>query len=247
MNLDQLGRVVRFTVVAAVVALPASAGAFTVFAAKSLSTALPAIDASPTYSFAGSDTLERQIAAGAPADVFASASPRYTHRLYAAGRCGKPVTFATNVLVLITPTANPAGIHSINDLAHGPAKRLAIGSTAVPVGIYTRILLRRLSLSAVLTRNTVSSEPDVGSIVSKVALGSADAGIVYYTDWKAASDRLALIRVPKAGQPSIRYEICAVRRSGAAKAAANRFIRKVLSPAGRRILKSNGFGLPPLK
>jgi len=228
-------------------AVPAVASAFTVFGAASLTKAFPAIDAAPSYSFLGSDVLAKQITSGAPADVFASASPKYTQALAKAGRCAKPVTFATNVLVLITPTNNPAGIHSVYDLTRGARKTLAVGQPSVPVGSYTRTLLRRLGLSSVLTRNTVSSEPNVSGIVGKVALGSADAGFVYYTDWLAAKDRLARTGLPRWAQPPVRYEICAVKRPGADTAAAKRFIRRVLSPSGRKVLKRYGFGLPRLR
>src|SRR4051812_24831888 len=82
---------------ALVVALPAgSHGAPTVYAAASLRAVLPALDGAPKYSFAGSDVLQKQIERGAPADVFASASAKQPQALFAAGRCDKPVTFATN-------------------------------------------------------------------------------------------------------------------------------------------------------
>jgi molybdate transport system substrate-binding protein len=234
-------------VLLAALAAPAVASAFTVYGAASLASAFPAIDAAPAYQFLGSDVLATQITSGAPADVFASASPRYSQSLAAAGLCGKPVTFATNVLVLITPAGNPAGVRSVYDLNRGTGKTLAVGQPKVPIGSYTRTLLRRLGLSAVLTRNTVSSEPNVASIVAKVALGSADAGFVYYTDYRAAADRLGHLRLPRWAQPPVRYEICAVRRTGADTAAAGRFIRKVLGPSGRAVLKRAGFGLPRLR
>ena len=124
---------------------------------------------------------------------------------------------------------------------------LAVGQPSVPIGSYTRTLLRRLGLSPALARNTVSSEPNVASIVAKVALGSADAGFVYATDWMAASDRLARIVLPRWAQPPVRYEICAVQRPGADAVAARRFIRKVLGPTGRAVLRRNGFGLQKLR
>src|SRR3954452_2690306 len=82
---------------------PAAAEAVTVYAAASLSSAFPRIDRSPTFNFAGSNQLQLQIERGAPADVFASASPTEARALFRAGRCTRPVTFATNVLVMITP------------------------------------------------------------------------------------------------------------------------------------------------
>lgn len=241
-------RILLFAVaVAAGLAVPAGAHAANVFAAASLREAFPALDADQTYSFAGSNQLQLQIERGAPADVFASAAPEEAQALFAANRCERPVTFATNVVVLLVPRSNPANIDSVYDLVRGPAKRLAVGSAGVPIGSYTRRLLRRLGLTRALTRNTVSTEPNVSSITSKVALGSADAGFTYVTDGRVVSDRVRTIRLPKYAQPPVRYQICIVRRDGVDRAAANAFIDRVVSTAGRRVLKQFGFGLPPRK
>jgi molybdate transport system substrate-binding protein len=216
-----------------------------VYAASSLRTAFPEIDSAPTYNFAGSNTLQTQIENGAPADAFASASPDEAQALFRADRCTRPVTFATNVVVVLVPRDNPAGIDSVGDLARGARKRLAIGSEGVPVGDYTRELLERMGLSSILERNTVSSETNVGNITSKVALGSADAGFAYMTDATVAGDRVRTIRIPSRAQPSIRYQLCAVRRPGADTEGAQAFIRRVTSDAGREVLRKSGFGLPP--
>jgi molybdate transport system substrate-binding protein len=215
-----------------------------VFAAASLREAFPQIDGAPTYNFAGSNTLQLQIERGAPADVFASASPKEAQALFHEGRCARPVTFATNILVLLVPKSNPGRIRSVYSLRSG-GRRLAIGAAGVPVGDYTRLLLRRLRLSGILRNNTVSNETNVANVVSKVALGSADAGFAYVTDGRIASDRVTAIRLPRWAQPPVRYQICAVRRAGADSAGASAFIAKVRSPRGRSVLKHAGFGLPP--
>src|SRR3954469_23512950 len=142
------------SILAAGVLMPAaSAQGVTVYAAASLRGAFRAIDSRPSYSFAGSNTLQTQIERGAPADVFASASPAEATALFREGLCTRPVTFATNILVLVVPKANPANIKSVYSL-RGSGKRLAIGTAGVPIGNYTRLLLRRLHLSSVLSTNT---------------------------------------------------------------------------------------------
>ena len=229
---------------AGVLAPAASADALTVYAAASLRNAFPAIDSSPDYNFAGSNTLQAQIERGAPADVFASASPKEARALFREGRCTRPVTFATNILVLLVPDSNPGNVRSVYSLRSGN-RRLAIGSAGVPIGDYTRLLLRRLRLSGILSSNTVSQERDVSSITAKVALGSADAGFVYHTDAKASGGRTREIRLPKWAQPPVRYQMCIVRRSGGDGRGAQAFIDKVRSTAGRRALRRAGFGLPP--
>jgi molybdate transport system substrate-binding protein len=229
---------------ALVLAAPAAAQAVTVYGAASLSSALPVIDTSPKYNFAGSNQLQLQIERGAPADLFASASPAEPRALFREGKCSRPVTFATNVLVLITPTGNPARLRSVYGLRSG-GRRLAVGTAGVPIGAYTRQVLRRMQLTSILNRNTVSLEPNVSSIVAKVGLGSADAGFAYFSDYLAARSRLHVIRLPTWAQPPVRYQMCAVRRPGADTAGANRVMREILSSRGRRVLKRFGFGLTP--
>ena len=242
--LRRTGLIVACAAVLAGLAAPSAALALNVYAAASLRDAFPAITNAVRYSFAGSNQLQLQIEHGAPADVFASASPKEAQALFHEGLCTRPVTFATNFLVLLVPKSNPGHLTSVYDLRAG-GHRLAVGAPGVPIGDYTRQLLARLRLGAILSRNTVSQEPNVTGIVSKVALGSADAGFAYYTDGRSASDRVSSIRLPRWAQPPVRYQICAVRRSGADTAGAQNFIQRVTTRAGRNVLKRLGFGLPP--
>jgi molybdate transport system substrate-binding protein len=238
----------RLTVFAlALVALATSATAtasglqsssLAIYAAASLTDAFRAFDPAPRYSFGGSSTLETQIRNGAPADLFASAAPLNTQRLYRQGLVRKPVTFTSNRLVLIVPRANPAGIASIYDLRRRPVK-LVIASAAVPVGAYTRTVLRRMGLSSVLSK-VVSQETDVRAVTSKVALGQADAGFVYATDARAVADRVKVVRIPAWAQPRVRYEIAIVVGSSR-KAAAQAWIKALLSARGQAALKEYGF------
>jgi molybdate transport system substrate-binding protein len=112
----------------------------------------------------------------------------------------------------------------------------------VPVGLYTREVLKRLGLLRVL-RKAVSQEPDVKGIVGKLALGEADAGFVYATDVRAASGRLRAIALPRRSQPTVRYEIAVVRASRNREAALE-LVADLLSTDGRRELARAGFGLP---
>jgi molybdate transport system substrate-binding protein len=212
-----------------------------IFAAASLTGAFPLIDRAPRYQFAGSDQLAFQITQGAPADVFAAASPKYPEQLWSQGLCSKPAVFATNTVVLIVPRANPARIHSVYDLQRNDIK-LVIGAVGVPVGDYTRKLLANLNLQSVL-KNVVSNEDDVKLVVAKVALGEADAGFVYRTDVKPVGNKVFRIGLPAAAQPTVRYELCIPTTTKHPRLAAA-FVREVLSARGRRTLRTAGFGAP---
>jgi molybdate transport system substrate-binding protein len=213
----------------------------TVFAAASLTEVFPRIDDGPRYSFAGSDELALQIREGAPADVYATASASHARALADEGLVHEPRVFATNRLVLIVPERNPARIVSVDDLERKPAK-LVIGADGVPVGAYARKALATLGAKRVLTR-VVSEEQDVKGVVSKVALGEADAGFAYATDVAAAGGRVRVIELPPRAQPQIEYVIAVVVRA-TETAAAEAFVDELLGPRGRRALRGAGFGVP---
>jgi molybdate transport system substrate-binding protein len=218
-----------------------AAAKLTVFAASSLTSVFPQIDNAPRYSFAGSDQLAFQITQGAPADVYAAASPKYPDQLRAKGLVYEPRVFATNELVLIVPRANKAGVRSVFDLRK-QGLRLVIGAKGVPVGDYTRKALAALGLSSVL-KNVVSQETDVKEVVAKVALGEADAGFVYRTDALADVRDLRELRLPARARPKIAYELAVVKATKHLQAA-NAFVARVLGARGRLALRRAGFGLP---
>ena len=240
-------RAIAVLFAAAVIAVPgATAGSgLTVYAAASLTQIFPRIDSSPQYSFAGSDQLALQIRQGAPADVYAAASPKYPQLLYHDGLVSKPVTFATNKLIVLVPKSNPANLTSIYDLRRSGVK-VVIGDRAVPIGAYTRQLLDALGITDDVMRNVVSQETDVKSIVAKVALGEADAGLVYATDARPVASRTSVVKLPAWAQPLILYQIAVVNSTGR-KVGARAFIKKVTSTRGRLLLKRAGFGLLPRK
>jgi len=217
----------------------------TVYAASSLTDVFPRIDPGPKYSFGASSTLAAQITQGAPADVFASANTTIPDQLFAKGLVQKPVVFTRNRLVLVVPTSNPAGIQSVYDLRK-PGTKLVIAAAAVPVGSYTLQVLKQMGLTASVLRNVVSRESDVRSVLSKVALGEADAGFVYSTDAKTVPGKVQVIRVPAWAQPKLTYAM-AIVASSSNKAAAQRYISEILSKAGQAKMLAAGFLALPKK
>jgi len=217
----------------------------TVYAASSLTDVFPRIDPGPKYSFGASSTLAAQITQSAPADVFASANTTIPDQLFAKGLVQKPVVFTRNRLVLVVPTSNPAGIQSVYDLRK-PGTKLVIAATAVPVGSYTLQVLKQMGLTASVLRNVVSRESDVRSVLSKVALGEADAGFVYSTDAKTVPGKVQVIKVPAWAQPKLTYAM-AIVASSSNKAAAQRYISEILSKAGQAKMLAAGFLALPKK
>jgi molybdate transport system substrate-binding protein len=238
-----IAMVTAFTVGAAASSRRARAQ-LNVFAAASLNVALPKLDSGEKYNFAGSDALAAQIRLGAPADVFAAASPDQPRALFRAGLVEQPVTFATNKLVLAVPIANPANITSIYDVER-PGVKVLIGTATVPIGAYTRQVLDNMGITDNVLPQVVSQETNVTAIQSKVALGTADAGFMYATDAFAVARKVKVIPVPAWAQPPVRYQI-AIVRSTKDRADAAALIKRLTSTAGRKLLVDNGFGVPKL-
>jgi molybdate transport system substrate-binding protein len=216
-------------------------GGLTVFAAASLTEVFQRIAPEERFNFAGSDELATQLREGARADVYAAASPRYPEELHAEGLVQEPVTFATNRLVVIVPSDNPAGIESLDDLARAGTK-VVIGAEGVPIGDYTREVLEDAGLEEILD-NVVSNEEDVKGVVAKVAAGDADAGFVYATDAQAAGDEVSAIELSPEAQTDVRYLVAIVSESER-QAEAEVFVDLLFGEDARRALAEAGFGLP---
>jgi molybdate transport system substrate-binding protein len=213
----------------------------TVFAAASLTEVFEEIAPDVAFNFAGSDELATQIREGAPADVYAAASPRYPDELFEEGMVEEPQVFATNRLVLIVPADNPAGIESVDDL-RADGVQLVVGAAGVPIGDYARTVLANMGRTDVL-ENVVSNEEDVKGVVGKITSGAADAGFVYVTDATAAGDGVRAIELPEGAQAVVRYPIAVVADSEHQEAAAS-FVERVLGEEGRQALADAGFGPP---
>ena len=211
----------------------------TIYAAASLTDVFPAIAPKQKYSFAGSNALATQIRQGAPADVFASANMTLPAGLFQDGLCSKPVVFTRNRLVIVVPRNNPANIQNIYNLTKSGVK-IDIAAKGVPVGTYTLQILKNMNLTNAVLNNVVSQETDVREVLSKVALGEADAGFVYSTDAKTVTKQVRVIKIPAWAQPKVQYGICVVS-SSSHKSAAKAFIKKVLSNAGQKKLHRFGF------
>ena len=162
----------------------------TVFAASSLTAAFTQIGtdfeaANPgvhvTFNFGSSTDLAAQIASEGTADVFASASGTAMDSAAADPGVTDQADFATNQLVIITPTDNPANIASVDDLANDGVQ-VVLAAEGVPVGDYAREMLDNAGISKDVLANVVSNEPDDAAVVAKVSSGEADAGIVYTSD-----------------------------------------------------------------
>jgi molybdate transport system substrate-binding protein len=214
----------------------------TVLAAASLTKVFPKVAPDAKYTFGGSGALATDIEQGAPADVFAAASPKQPAALLAKGLIDKPVEFATNTLVLIVPKQNPAHITAVSDITK-PGVKLVICNASVPCGDYARTAFKNLGITTAAMKNVVSQTTDVTQTVAEVATGQADAGFVYITDAKSAGGKVSVVALPSRAKPGAKDYI-AVVKAGKHPAAAEAFIQTVLSPAGQSKLRTAGFGKP---
>jgi molybdate transport system substrate-binding protein len=191
------------------------------------------------FNFGPSDGLATQITEGGPADVFASASPRWMDAVAADPGVTDRAVFARNRLVVLVPASNPARIGGLADLAR-PGVKLVLAAAGVPAGRYAREALAKAGIAVRAMRNLVSNEEDVKGVVQKVLLDEADAGVVYASDaTPSAHGRVRAIAIPAARNVIATYSIAVVRRSGLPPAA-RAFVRFVLG-AGQKALARHGF------
>jgi molybdate transport system substrate-binding protein len=225
----------------------ALSGTITVFAASSLTAAYTAIGndfekahpgAMVKFSFGGSSTLVAQIQQGAIGDVFASADPPNMQKAVDAGLvAGSPSIFAHNRLEIMVEAGNPKHITSLSDLAHSGLV-VVLCAPAVPCGRYAAQAL----LKAGVTVKPASQETDVKAVVSKVALGEADAGIGYVTDVKAAGPGVQGVEIPIGLNVVADYPVAVLKDSQNAPLA-KAFVSYLLG-AGQPTLAHYGFTGP---
>ncbi|MFI8787701.1 molybdate ABC transporter substrate-binding protein [Streptomyces sp. NPDC055105] len=223
-------------------------GTVTVFAAASLKESFTTLGkdfekAHPgtkvTFSFGGSDTLAASITGGAPADVFAAASPKtmaiVTDKKDAAGT---PSTFVRNQLEIATLPGNPDKVASLKDLTKSGLKVVLCDKT-VPCGAAAQKALDASKLKL----TPVSYEQDVKSALTKVELKEADAAVVYKTDVKAAGSKVEGVEFPESANAINDYPIALLKDAPNAEAA-KEFIALVQSPEGQKVLTAAGFLKP---
>lgn len=192
-----------------------------------------------TFSFAGSSELGPQITSGAPADVFAAASPTTMEDVVKAGAtAGRPVLFARNQLEIAVPPDNPGNIKGLDDFAR-PELTIAVCAPEVPCGE---------AAQEVFDIGNVKDRPDtleqeVKGVVTKVELGEVDAGMVYQSDVQAAGDKVEGIEFPEAAKAINDYQIATIADAPNPDAA-RAWMQYVLSPHGQKSLEHAGFQLP---
>jgi molybdate transport system substrate-binding protein len=194
-------------------------------------------------SFGPSDELAAQIESGVKPDVYAAANTQLPKKLHAQGLVGKPVVFAQNRLVIAVP-AGSGRIASVADLA-APGVSIAIGSSSVPIGEYTRKVLARLDQPTrdMILKNVRSEEPDAPSLVGKVSQGAVDATLVYVTDVNGSGGKLAAVDLPEELQPRVSYAAAVVTGAKHPRQAAL-YIDGLLDGTGRDALTAAGFEPP---
>ncbi len=219
-------------------ASPRLSGTVTVFAAASLKESFGTLaerfekdhpGTEVTFNFGGSDSLAAGITSGAPADVFAAASPKTMKTVTDAGdTAGAPVTFVRNQLEIAALPGNPDGISSLADLAE-PGLKVVLCDAAVPCGAAAQKALKAGGVEL----KPVSYEEDVKAALTKVRLKEADAALVYRTDVQAAGGTVEGVTFPEAAEAVNDYPI-ALLENAPNPDAARAFIDLVRSPRARR-------------
>ncbi|MGK5554994.1 molybdate ABC transporter substrate-binding protein [Actinomadura kijaniata] len=191
------------------------------------------------FNFGGSSTLAQQITQGAPADVFAAASPATMKPVADGGAtAGRPRVFARNRLVIAVPAKEGGRVASLADLAR-PGLKVVLCAEQVPCGAAAGKALA----TAGVTVRPVSREQDVRAVLTKVRMGEADAGLVYRTDVRAAAAQVRGVEFPESAKAVNDYPIAPLAKAPQS-ALAGEFVDLVLSRTGRAALTGAGFEAP---
>lgn len=189
--------------------------------------------------YGGSTDLAAQILQGARVDVFATANTATMNTVATAGLLDSaPTVFATNQLQIVVAKGNPKSIARFADLSK-PGITVVVETPQEPAGAATR----NLEQATGVTLHPVSEELDVNLVLSKVATGNADAGVVYVTDVRAANGKVQAVDLPEAALVTNTYPI-AVLKNSAQPDLARQFVALVLSSTGQQVLTRAGFGRP---
>jgi molybdate transport system substrate-binding protein len=219
-------------------------GELTVLAASSLTDVYQELavsfeeenDVDVSFSFGSSTDLAEQAADGAPGDVLATADETSMQAAEDAGVTGEVVEFATNVMVIVTPAGNPAGIESLEDLEGATWVRCA---DAVQCGRVAQAVLEDNGITA----EPASLEDDVRATLDKVVSGEADAGLVYASDAVAAGDDVETVEIPGAEEELTTYYTTTLEQSEDVELA-RKWEDLVTSQEGGAALTEAGFTLP---
>ena len=196
------------------------------------------------FNFAGSQDLRVQIEQGAEADVFASADGESMKRLATKDMVVEPVVFARNRPVVVVPRDNPAKVRTFADLPK--ATHLVVGAAEVPIGAYTEAIfaaaekLYGKAFTQHVGARVRSRELNVRQVLTKVALGEADAGVVYKTDALTMPDKVRIVEIPDRINPLAEYPI-AILRAAPHSDLARAFVKLALSKEGQATLAEAGF------
>jgi molybdate transport system substrate-binding protein len=222
-------------------------GTITVFAAASLTGSFGTLGkqfeaAHPgttvKFNFAASSALAQSITQGAPADVFASASPTNMKQVVDGGDATDSKTFADNVMEIAVPPDNPGNVATVADLAK-PGLKVALCQAQVPCGSVAKKVFDKQNI----TVKPVTEGADVKSVLTAVQLGEVDAGVVYQTDVQAAGTKVKGIVIPADQNASTSYPIAALK-DAPNSAGAQAFVDYVLSDDGAKVLTAAGFAGP---
>ncbi len=198
----------------------------------------------PTFNFASSGVLQKQIQEGAPIDVFVSAAEKQMEALDKAGLLlpGSRRDILGNELVLVVPTSSNLSSLSIQGLTADSIRRIAIGDGSVPAGDYARQTLAFYKLTDAVQAKLVPLG-SVRAVANAIAAGDVDAGFVYRSDVQnVANLRIVAAALPKSHLP-IRYSAAVIKSSGQPQQA-KAYLSSLTTPQASQVFKR--YGLIPL-
>jgi molybdate transport system substrate-binding protein len=213
-------------------------------------------DVKITYNFDSSGTLKTQIQEGADCDIFISAGQRQMDQLDITADSsvntdkldfvlpGTRFNIVSNKVVMIVPKGKNPGITDFKDAATDKVSLIALGNSDVPVGQYSEEIYKNLGLWDQLNeQKKISFASNVKEVLSQVAAGAVDCGIVYGTDAATSNEVDVVASAPEGSHAPITYP-AAILKGTKDEAAAKAFVEFLKGSEATGVFEGIGFSIP---
>ena len=198
------------------------------------------------FNFGSSSELARQIAEGAPADIFFSADLQQMENLRKQGliEAGSLKNILSNQLVIVALKGSRLAVRSASDLLSAKIKRIALAEpSSVPAGIYARKYLEAEGIWEKV-KNKIIPAINVRAALASVESGNVDVAVVYRTDAAISQEAEIVYEIPKERAPKIVYPVALIKYSRA-KQAARDFFGFLFTKAAKAVFQRYGFIVLP--
>ena len=195
-----------------------------------------------------SGTLKTQITEGASCDIFFSAAEEQMNELKDGGYIedGSVVPLLENKVVLIKGKGAETSVTGFDNITS--AKNIALAGEDVPVGSYSREIFTNMGILDDVMSKDINECANVTAVLTAVAEGSNEVGVVYATDAASMDDKVEVIAEAPADalKTPVIYPVGLVKNSDATdeeKKDAKEFVEYLQTEDAKAVFTKYGFSV----